>query len=474
MRQEISQLSDEDLMKIAGMQSSGNDISSMSDEDLMKIAGHNSQEQPKISRGEAALETATNVPFAPRIKAAIAAAVASPSVNDRTYGQLYDEALQDKLGKLTQAREQYPVQSFATEVASNLPIPAKGLAGTAALAAGQAIGESKDLTDVGDIAGKGLGAAMLSSATYGLLKGAGKGYEKVFGSKAPKMNADEVRNLASKAYKEVENQNVSIKPEFSELLTKKAAQLDKQTALGKAISGDSAILKLRNALQPFEGKPQTLSSLQELDEGLSEMLDKYMDKGHITKEGKPIIEFQGYLRRLMDNMPRDMVDGSDEGFQTLKYARGLWSKSAKLRDVQNIITRAELSDNPTTVIKNGFKNLYTNPNRLKSFNPQERELIRKAAQSGFVEDSLRTMGSRLVPLSAIAGGGGIPAAMAGQATSLASRGLATKAQLARAEKLAEAIISGKAPMPTRSNPHLNAIIASKLGSNIISNNQQQE
>ena len=470
MRPDLSQLSDEDLMKIAGGSAFKPDISSMSDEDLMKIA-NTGPRQPKIGRGEAALETATNIPFAPRIKAAIAAGVALPFVKDRNFGELYDEALQDKLGKLSQAREQYPVQSFATEVAANLPLPAKGLGGAMALGAGQAIGESKDLRDIGDITGKGAGAAMLSAATYGALKGAGKGYEKVFGTKPPKGTADEVKAYASNAYKAVENQNVSIKPEFGDILIKKAAQLDKQTPLGKAVSGDSAILKLRNILQPFQGKPQTLQSLQELDEGLSEMVDKYMDKGHITKEGKTIIEFQGYLRRLMDNMPRKLVDGSDEGFRTLKYARGLWSKAAKLRDIENIITRAELSDNPQTVIKNGFKSLAINPSRLKSFNPQERELIKKAAQSGIVEDSLRTMSSRLIPIGAIAGGGGIPAAMAGQATALASRGLGTRAQLARAEKLAEAIISGKAPMPSRSNPYLNAALAARVGSSVVSDNQ---
>ncbi|MFZ9354339.1 MAG: hypothetical protein ACO25L_05930, partial [Candidatus Nanopelagicales bacterium] len=84
----------------------------------------NTQPQP-ISQGEALLTTATNIPFAPRIKAGTAAASAkliadtgiskivkgltnyNPEfVKDRSYADLYDEALSNELTKLRQAREQ--------------------------------------------------------------------------------------------------------------------------------------------------------------------------------------------------------------------------------------------------------------------------------------------------------------------------------------------------------------------------------
>ena len=37
------------------------------------------------------------------------------------------EALKNELANLQQAREQYPVQSIASEIAANIPLPGKGL-----------------------------------------------------------------------------------------------------------------------------------------------------------------------------------------------------------------------------------------------------------------------------------------------------------------------------------------------------------
>ena len=140
----------------------------------------NTQPQP-ISQGEAFLTTTTNIPFAPRIKAGTAAASAklvadtgigkiikgltnyNPEfVKDRSYADLYDEALSNELIKLRQAREQYPKQSFASQFASDIAtggtaLKGLGLAGNTAkqaLAGGSilggatALGETKDITNL--------------------------------------------------------------------------------------------------------------------------------------------------------------------------------------------------------------------------------------------------------------------------------------------------------------------------------------
>ncbi|MFZ9376500.1 MAG: hypothetical protein ACO25K_05210 [Candidatus Fonsibacter ubiquis] len=140
----------------------------------------NTQPQP-ISQGEALLTTATNIPFAPRIKAGTAAASAkliadtgiskivkgltnyNPEfVKDRSYADLYDEALSNELTKLRQAREQYPKQSFASQFASDIAtggtaLKGLGLAGNTAkqaLAGGSilggttALGETKDISNL--------------------------------------------------------------------------------------------------------------------------------------------------------------------------------------------------------------------------------------------------------------------------------------------------------------------------------------
>lgn len=427
------------------------------------------QQQSPISRGEALLETATNIPFAPRIKAGLAAGTAKLAGVKEPISDLYNEALQDKLIKLGQARERYPAQSLASEVASGLALPAtKGLAGAIGMGAAQAIGETNDLTDVGDVASKGIGASLLSAGTYGVLKGAGKIYKKYIGApKVQKMTADQVRQLASKAYQEADKKGGIVSGNFVGNLIDEAHKFDKQTAIGKAIAGETPISKVKTILEPFRGQPLSLQSLQEIDEALADKIDSFVENGRITKEGLPLLKLQNSLRNSIENLHPSMVEGGKEGFEALKKGRALWAKSAKLRDIERIITRAEMSDNPATAIKSGFRTLFNNENKLKYFNIYEKDLIKKAAKSGFVSDSLQTMGSRLVPIGAIIAGGGLPSTMAGMASSTASRSLASKAQLAKAEKIAEAIIAGKAPMPQNPNSILSSVIAQKLGARTV-------
>lgn len=64
--------------------------------------------------------TSSNIPFAPRIKAGIGALTAKAVGGDETIGAFYDEALGNELKKLKQAREQYPVPSFLSQLATDI------------------------------------------------------------------------------------------------------------------------------------------------------------------------------------------------------------------------------------------------------------------------------------------------------------------------------------------------------------------
>ena len=145
------------------------------------------QQQP-IGRIEAGAETISNIPLVgPRAKAALAVLGAKAygmatdgATKNENVGDLYDEAFKNQLTKLNQARSQYPVQSFATNLVPDLIAGGKALKATklasnsfkAALAGGAmlgsagAIGETKDLRE---------GKQVLNDALAGGAYGAGGG-----------------------------------------------------------------------------------------------------------------------------------------------------------------------------------------------------------------------------------------------------------------------------------------------------------
>lgn len=135
------------------------------DEDWLKPA------QPEMGRGEAAFVSATNpLGFGDEVKAGLAASVAKlfggAATKDIDIGDLYKEARDNERMKQQQAREKYPVQSFAGQMFSDVGIAGKALAGAglageglktavkggAALGASSALGETKDITDVPQVA----------------------------------------------------------------------------------------------------------------------------------------------------------------------------------------------------------------------------------------------------------------------------------------------------------------------------------
>lgn len=271
-------------------------------------------------------------------------------------------------------------------------------------------------------------------------------------SKAVQNTADDIKALSNQAYAQAEQTGGVLTPSFTNKYLDELDNLRPQTSAGKMLSGDSEFSKLVDKMQGLRDRPITLAAAQEIDEYLGDAVDGLTDAGRLTKQAKKILDIQTKFRDMIDNASGADVIGGKSGFDSLKEARQLWSKQARLRDIEKIIARAEMMDNPATGIKSGFRALYNNPSRIRGFSPQERKLIENAAKSGVISDALRTvLGSRLNPIIAFSGGG-LGAAAAAQASSMAARGLATKMQLSRAQKVANAIAGTKKSAPAKPQP----------------------
>jgi soluble lytic murein transglycosylase-like protein len=272
-----------------------------------------------------------------------------------------------------------------------------------------------------------------------------------------KTTSDDIRMMANRAYQAADDTGGILKPDVTNKFIDEIEGLAPQTAQGKALAGDNALTKNTEILRTFRGQPITLKSAQEIDEILGDKIDEFVDKttGAISKEGKKLLDVQNAFRKSMDNATEaDVVGGNRGGFESWKQGKKLWSQAAKLRDVEKIIQRAEFTDNPATAIKTGFRNLYVNKARMRGFAPDEARLIKKAAETGVISDALRTFGSRLIPMGVAVSGGGLGATAAAQAGSMASRGAATKIQVNRAGRVADAIAANanKVAAPPNATP----------------------
>lgn len=264
---------------------------------------------------------------------------------------------------------------------------------------------------------------------------------------APKIpTAEELRANASQTFKSLPADEVALTPSDTNNFLSNITSLTPQTEAGKIVSGDNLLTKLvdrmAGKIDPDTGerigglrdKPMALAEAQEVDEALGDHIDGLTDTttGRLTKQGKKILDVQTAFRDAIE------AAGTEGGGQ-LSVARKQWAQAVRMNDIERIVTRAQMSDNPASAIKTGFRTLYNNPARMKGFTKIEAGLIKNTAESGIISDALRTvLGSRLNPILALHGGGPV-GALAAHGAAMGSRSLATQMQLNRANKVANAI-----------------------------------
>lgn len=330
-----------------------------------------------------------------------------------------------------------------------------GTAGKAAQAAGLTGQAAKAATIVGAGAGTGAIAGALQPTAEGESRGenvatyaasgavAGpiaQGVARLLEPKAAKQIADSemFKAKASDLYKEAEQLGGILSPQFTDDFLAKAQNLSKQTVAGKLTVGQDELASLLNRWESLRGQPISLQAAKEIDEGLSEIADKYFKDGKITAEGRKIIEVQSAFRDSIQNAVPSQVIGGKDGFLALRQARKAWQQAMKINDIERILARAEFADQPANAIKNGFRTLLNNPKRLRGYSNEEIKLIRNAAKSNITLDELRSVGSRLFGIVAY-GSGNIPMAVGANLAGRAARSVGENIRIGRAEKIIQEI-----------------------------------
>jgi len=284
-------------------------------------------------------------------------------------------------------------------------------------------------------------AAAATEEGVNALGSAAKGIGQLAAKKSPIPTADEIRAISAQSYRTAENLGGNLKPEFTNKLIDQAQAVIPKDPFGKIGRGTTISDKFAEELTQFRDKPMTLSNAEALDKNLTDKIANTFDvtKGGYNAEGRELIELQSKFRDMIENPDNSLIDGGREGFDSYRKATKEWAASRRMDDVENIFLRAEMTDNPATSIKTGFRTLAMNPKRMRGYTPAEAKLIQQAAKSGITADLFRTAGSRLFPIIAGATGGGLGGTAAAAAGSAASRGIAASMQAKRGQRVAREI-----------------------------------
>lgn len=296
----------------------------------------------------------------------------------------------------------------------------------------------------------------------------GKAANKIF-TKAPvAASPDEIQAAASKAYKFAENNGGIVGPKLADNFLDHIESIKPAAIAGKVLTGeDQKFIKNIDEFKDLRGSNLSLSDIDRIDKSLGSKIDNALagNNGKVNNEARQIMDIQSKFRNSVDNIAESDVIGGKAGFEAMKEGRRLWSRAAKLRDVEKIITRSEMTDNPATSIKRGFANLYQNDKKLRGFNSDEKKMIKSAATSGVIGDTFRTvLGSRLIPIGSALTGNGIGGVAASQIGTMAARGAATRLQLSKAQKLADAIANKALPPSIGQTPRNFQFPVSGIGS----------
>ena len=271
-------------------------------------------------------------------------------------------------------------------------------------------------------------------------------------SEIPEVQA--VRENASKLFQEATDRGAIVNEGFNPKWQKAIDEVTpKPLPNGNYTDTDKQILSIIDTYKPRGDENWNLDDLQKVNSSLGDAYMKTIDprSGQVDATGKAIAELQSKFANIIDNLSDKEVVGGRGGLDALKIAKVEWQRQAALSEIARAEEFAKMYPNESTALTNYYRALAKSPSRMKVFeklNPESAFLIRKAAKTGLAEDTLRTMGSRLISTLIGGAGGDIGGAAAGYAAGALSRKGAAEFAYGKSRKIAESVLSAKGGIKT--------------------------
>ena len=223
----------------------------------------------------------------------------------------------------------------------------------------------------------------------------------------------EIKQQASNLYKQIDDAGVLIKSEpFGQLVNRIKVDIGGKIRQIRQPNVVDAI----NQLDEATGSAMTLRKLQDLRSSISEIkMSKNMSESKFA--GDIIKELDDFVDNLDASKLISPAKGDLEAIKLVPEARNLWKQARKSELLDEIYEKAGFKPNAkyddvvfATKLRDEFRNLATNKNKLRGFSAEEVKAIKDAAQGGRIENALRAFGragqgERYSPEGGLVGGG---------------------------------------------------------------------
>lgn len=278
-----------------------------------------------------------------------------------------------------------------------------GAPGEALSAATTYLGEKT--TDVTRSPALGAAVKTVGDITPALLgpKSLPKGKPKLKGTYEPKPEAPttaELSEAAAAAYKRADESGIAMSAEsFDKMKGNLIADLQREgidpTLHPKATA---AMKRVADKTGPI-----TLKEAETLRRVASDAMDT-LEKSDARNAGKIVDAIDDYIENIKDT---DLISGEAKDAAALAEARSLYSRKRKSEEMERLMERAKLSP---TGYENGlrieFRSLAKNDRKFRRFSKDEQAAIRRVAEGGPAENTLRLLG-KAAPTGVVSGGIGM-------------------------------------------------------------------
>jgi hypothetical protein len=325
------------------------------------------------------------------------------------FGEAYDSRLADERAMLDKFRSDHPVAAYGSELAGAVATPGAAMKagattganalrmGAAGAASGAAYGfgageggaiERGKSAAVGGALGGATGAAVpfvLKGAQNALAR---MGTRKAIDAAADAAPAlDDVKAGSQSAYRAAREMNVAIKPEATMPLVNEIAEI---RTLHKRFTPDANGL-IDDILTDLSKGEVPLGALEDLHRsaGMAVNKNRIGNPQDAAAAGQIAQKIDEYMMNLPDEAVSSAKGDVGSAVEAFKEGRAMWKSFRNSEKLQDVVAKAEMSENPAGAVRSGFRAILTNKNKRATYSPAEiqvmRQVMRDSKAGGWVQ-----------------------------------------------------------------------------------------